>query len=43
MAVEDGDLEEIKDGGFRLGRDIDQALENSLNKSNITMEDNNKA
>lgn len=43
LAADEGDFEEVKESVSRLAREADQALENSLNKSDLTMEDNNKA
>jgi hypothetical protein len=35
--------EENMDNPLLVSKDIDQAIENSMNKSTLTMEDNNKA
>ncbi|CDW84371.1 UNKNOWN [Stylonychia lemnae] len=45
MVDDEKEIEEIKDEPTQriVGHDIDQAIENSLNKSHLTMEDNNKA
>eukprot|EP00347_Sterkiella_histriomuscorum_P007995 403346770 len=50
MAFEEKDVDLLRDNSNQFQKassviqnDIDQAIENSLNKSNITMEDNNKA
>lgn len=43
LAVDEREYEEFKDSISKLNRDIDSGLESSLNKSHLTMEDNNKA
>lgn len=43
LHVDERDYEEFKDSISRLNKDIDYALDNTLNKSHLTMEDNNKA
>jgi hypothetical protein len=41
--VDERFYEEYKESMSKINKDIEQALENSLNKSHLTMEDNNKA
>jgi hypothetical protein len=45
LAVDEREYEEFKDSISKLNKDIDSGLEvsNSLSKSHLTMEDNNKA
>lgn len=43
LIVDEKEYEEMKESLSRMSKDLDQALENSLlNKSQLTMEDNNK-
>lgn len=43
LQVDERDYEEFKDSISKLNKDIDHALDNTLSKSHLTMEDNNKA